>query len=71
MSSQAIMVKLAWMADAMGNRVGYAKHWGRFADVHTLQRDWKVILEMNRFWGFQNEKVLPKSLTAYNLETRD
>lgn len=29
MSSQAIMVKLTWMADAMGNRVRYAKHCGR------------------------------------------
>lgn len=33
MSSLAIMVKHTWMADAMGNHVGYAKQ--ESAEVHA------------------------------------
>lgn len=43
MSSQAIMVKLTWMADAMGNRAGYAKQCGSVMSFVLSRKAEKLI----------------------------
>lgn len=62
MSSQAIMVKLTWMADAMGNLDVYAKHCRRALRFILSNKAEEEVLWLNRFPDFQ--KLVPKQCTS-------